>query len=148
MRRVPQPELSAGLLHQRRKGRVIDVAEAGEEVVPDLEVQPPNEPREQPTSTREIDGRFDLVYGPARLHPAGVLPGQGESGLLHAMRQLKHDAERQALNQRHREVEQRYGPQRVQEQREQQRQRREYLTGTMSSTQPRTKPRKLFLGRC
>ena len=41
------------------------------------------------------------------------------------MRQLKHDTERQALNQRRREVEQQYGPQRVHEQWEQQRQRKE-----------------------
>ena len=26
------------------------------------------------------DGRSDLLFGPAGLHPAGVLPGQGESG--------------------------------------------------------------------
>ena len=64
----------------------MDVANAGEEVVLDLEVQPPDEPRQQAISAGEIDGRFDLVFGPALLHPARVLPGQGESGLLHAMR--------------------------------------------------------------
>ena len=41
------------------------------------------------------------------------------------MRQLKDDAERHALNQRCREVEQQYGPQRVAEQRDRQRQREE-----------------------
>ena len=44
MRDVPQPKLPTGLLHQRRKGGVIDMANAGEEVVLDLEIQPPNEP--------------------------------------------------------------------------------------------------------
>ena len=103
----------------------MDVADAGEEVVLDLEVQPPDKPREQPIAAGEIDGRFDLVCGPGRLHPARVRLGQGKSSLLHAMCQLKHDAQRQALNQRRREVEQQYGPQRMHEQRKQQRQRKE-----------------------
>ena len=44
MRHIPQPKLPTGLLHQQRKGGVIDMADAGEEVVFDLEIQPPNEP--------------------------------------------------------------------------------------------------------
>ena len=72
----------------------MDVANAGEKMVFDLEVQPADEPGEQPVAAGEINGRFDLVFGPALLHPARVLPGQGKSSLLHAMRQLKHDTER------------------------------------------------------
>ena len=66
------PNFRAGLLDQRRKGRVMDMADAGEEVVLDLEIQPADVPREQPIAAGEIDGRFDLVYGPARRHSARV----------------------------------------------------------------------------
>ena len=75
------------------KGRVIDVADAGEKVVLDLEIQPANEPGERAILAGEIDGRCDLVCGPALFYFAGVRPGQGKSSRLHTMCQLKHDAE-------------------------------------------------------
>ena len=115
--RVLHSEFPAGLFDQRRKGRVMDMADAREEVVLDLEIQPADVPREQSIAAGEIDGRFDLVYGPARRHSARVRPRQRKSSLLYAMRQLKDDTKRRALYQRCRDVEQQYGPQRVQEQR-------------------------------
>jgi hypothetical protein len=41
----------------------VDVANAGEEVVLDLEVQAAHVPGEQPAVAREVDGRQDLVDG-------------------------------------------------------------------------------------
>jgi len=79
VRQVPQSELPAGLVHQRRKGLVMDLANAEEEVVLDLEVQPVDEPGKQPTTAGEIDGRLNLVFGPALLYPARVLPGEGKA---------------------------------------------------------------------
>ena len=134
----------------------MDVADSREEVVLNLEIQRPDVPCEQSIARGEVDCRFDLVCGPARRHSPRVRPRQWKGSFLHAMRQLKDNAERGALDQRCSEVKDQYGPQWMEEQRDRQRQRKkEYLAAKENckvpplgcanrrpATRPRAKSRK------
>ena len=71
----------------------MDVADPREEVVLDLEAQSADEPCQHATARSEIDGRFDLVYGPTDFDPAGVRARLRKGGLLHTVRHLKHDTQ-------------------------------------------------------
>src|SRR5690242_11709668 len=97
---VPHPKLVACFLHERRECSVVDMADSRKEMVLDLKVQPTDKPRKDSIAASKIDRCFNLVHGPGGFHPTGVAVGQREGGFLHAVCQLKYDAERHALYER------------------------------------------------
>src|SRR3989454_11651748 len=83
--RVLDPELSTGLFHEFRDRRVIDMAQPGEEVVLDLEIQAADEPRDNSAPPGEVHGGFRLMDRPRVLDAPSFLPGQRKLRLFHAM---------------------------------------------------------------
>ncbi len=98
-------EFQTCLLHQLRDGRVIDVANPGEQVVFDLKVQAAEEPSHH------------LMDRPGVFDAPGVGPEQRELRLLHAVCQLKDDAEHHPEHERRHPVEQQRDPGGVEQQR-------------------------------
>ena len=87
---VFDPELSTGLFHEFRDRGIIDVAEPGEEVVLDLEIQAADEPCDNSAPPGEVHGGLRLMDGPRVLDAPSILPGQRKLRLFHAMCDLKH----------------------------------------------------------
>src|SRR5579863_6909082 len=96
----------------------MDVADPREEMVLDLEIQASDDRRQQPVVPGEIDGRFDLVNGPGRSHPAGVRLRDRKSRIFDAMCQLKDDAQHESLYEGGRDIQWHYHPQWVEPQRD------------------------------
>ena len=87
---VAHAVLPAGLLDDPRERRVVQVADAREQVVLHLEVQPAEVPGHQPVAAGEVHRGLHLVDRPAR---AECRPASGtarEVRLLHAVRELEH----------------------------------------------------------
>ena len=61
---VLDAELMARPFDERRDRGIVDVADAGEEVMLDLEIQPAEQPARGETVAREIDASFYLMNGP------------------------------------------------------------------------------------
>src|SRR5688500_2953533 len=64
VRVVLNPEFPARFLNQLADARVVDVTDAREQVVLNLEIQPAEEPAQHRVPPREVDGRLHLVDGP------------------------------------------------------------------------------------
>src|ERR1044072_9025724 len=74
---VADAEFLAGTLDQFRQVGIVNVANAVEEVMLDLEVQSADEPGKKTIPSREIDRRLKLVDRPVGIHLA-ILIGHGE----------------------------------------------------------------------
>src|SRR6188474_2755382 len=98
----------ASLLDNSANGRVVYVANHWEKVMLDLEVEPAQKPCEHAALAGEVDGRFRLMDGPRRLHSKRILWRHRKLGFLHAVCQLKHDAQDYAEHARHQHVEEQY----------------------------------------
>ena len=70
------------------------MADPGEQVVFDLEVQAAQEPGRHPAAAGEVHGRLRLMNGPGVVETLRVRSRQRELRLFHAVRQLKDDAQR------------------------------------------------------
>src|SRR4029079_2458799 len=92
MNGVPDAKLAAGRLDDGRELGIVDVTHLWKQVVLDLVVEPAEVPGEEAAPTREIGGRFHLVYGPRRRDVA-LLGERREGRVGAAVSQLKHDAE-------------------------------------------------------
>ncbi len=66
------------------------MAQPGEEVVLDLEIQAADEPRDNSAPPGEVHGGFRLMDRPRVLDAPSFLPGQRKLRLFHAMCDLKH----------------------------------------------------------
>src|SRR5262249_43600896 len=69
-------ELLAGGLDHMRHAWVVDVTDSGEQVVLDLEIQPPEKPRGYAALAGEVHRRLHLMHRPAGRQslPASVRP--------------------------------------------------------------------------
>src|SRR5713101_7786533 len=88
--RVPDPKVSAGLFHELRNRRVVDVTDPWEQMVFDLKVQAAHKPGDHSTTPGEIHGRSRLMDCPGVLDAPGVLSRQRECRLFHAVRHLEY----------------------------------------------------------
>src|SRR5688572_20266230 len=104
---------SAGVFHQPRNARVMDMRNLGEQVMLDLEVQAAQIPSENAIIAIKVDGGLNLMHSPVVGNLAGGLIGQGELGFFNHVRQLKHDADENAVDPEGNSVEQEDDPQRV-----------------------------------
>jgi len=87
---VADPELGAGLLHDIRDARIVNVADTRKQVVLDLEVETTDVPAQEAVGPPEIDRGFDLVYSPGPRHSLDVGCERWKFRLLDAVRQLKY----------------------------------------------------------
>src|SRR5204863_3297992 len=65
-------EFSTCLFHQSGNGRVVDVADAREEVMFNLKIQSAQEPTLQPAAAGKVHGGFGLMDRPAIFYGAGI----------------------------------------------------------------------------
>src|SRR5688572_10137437 len=86
MHGIADPELGAGSLHDIRDARIVNVADAGKQVVLDLEVEATDVPAQQAVVSPEIDRGFHLVHSPGPRHSLDVGCERGKFGLLDAVR--------------------------------------------------------------
>lgn len=107
---VSQPELLTGLFHQLGDGRVVDMADFGKQMMLDLKIQTAQQPCCHRATPGKVDGGLDLMYGPRVFDPSGVMSWQRKRRLLHAVCQLKYDAEHQTQHNRRSGVEQHDDP--------------------------------------
>ena len=134
---VSHPDIPARLLHELRDSRVMDVADAREQMVFDLKVQAAQEPRRRPAAAGKIHGRFDLMYRPCVFHSPGEGLRQRKLRLLHAVRQLKHDAKHQAEHEPLLWHKKRYDPNRMKQQRDPERDGEKTTLPAMNATRSR-----------
>ena len=71
----------------------MNVTHGREQVMLNLEVQPPRIPAGERMRRGKIRGRFHLMHRPFLCHPPGVGRGGGKCGVLDNMRELKHQRE-------------------------------------------------------
>ena len=88
----------AGLLHDLRERGIMDVGDAGEEVVFDLVVEAAAIPSHQAVMGGKIHGGFGLVLIPIGLDAVGGFVEFGEAGFFNAMCHLKDDSKDESLN--------------------------------------------------
>ncbi len=104
---------AAGAFHQLGNGRVIDVADPGEQVMFDLEIEGSHQPCHRPVVAGIVDRGLHLMDGPRFFDAAGVGSRHGEFRLFHDMHHLKHHAEREAQHSRHHPVAKQHHPNRM-----------------------------------
>src|SRR4029453_9884429 len=90
---VSHPKLLTGLLYERRDSRIMDVTDSREQMVFDLEVQAAQQKRCYAAAPGEVHCSFNLMYRPRVFDSAGVRLRQWKLRLLHAVRQLKYNAQ-------------------------------------------------------
>ena len=107
---VADAELLACRGHDRRKTRVVDVADVGQQVVLHLVIQARRCTSSAPVARCEVHGRLNLVDGPLVLDMQRVADGFRECGIAADVRELEHDAQDQADRQHHQDVPQQHLP--------------------------------------
>src|SRR5579872_1987166 len=90
---IDQPVFLAGLAYDLADGRIMNMGYFREEMMFDLEIQPPHQPGNHRVVGCEIGSRTDLVHGPLILEPAGLDIGYGKGGMFNGMRQLEYQAQ-------------------------------------------------------
>ena len=118
---VANAELGARRLHDLRDARVVHVADAREQVVLDLEVEPTHVPGQQPIAPREVDRGQHLMHRPRAWDALGPRRPLGKIRLLHAVGEHEHDGQGGAEDERRRGVEEEHDPPRVKQQRNRER---------------------------
>ena len=98
MRGIADAGPLAGSLNQSRDSRVMYVANAGEQMMFDLEIQPAQEPGPNRIVSREINRGFDLVHGPLVVHAPGGGIGSWECRILDDVGQLEDGGEGYAVD--------------------------------------------------
>jgi hypothetical protein len=98
MNGILYPKLSAGFFDDPRNRGIVDVADTREQVMLDLEVQSPSQPCNPAAFSGEIHRRFHLMNRPVVLDPTRAIIGQRKIRVFHTVRQLKHNAECDALH--------------------------------------------------
>ena len=102
---VADAEIVADFLDHLRQCRIMNVADAVEEVMFNLEIQPAQKPAEQPVAAGKIDGGQHLVDGPIGVHAlaaVGCGNGFGEGGVFDTMGKLEDHAHDHAADERRR----------------------------------------------
>src|SRR5512133_2977553 len=92
-RRISHTVLTAHRGHQRRQLLVVDVADAGKQMMLDLKIQASHVPSEQAVGTSKIDRGGNLVCGPGRALSVGH---RRVEALTHTVSHLKHGTERES----------------------------------------------------
>src|ERR1022692_2540617 len=105
MREVPHAVGGADLFDNRREGGVVDVADLGEQVMLDLEVETTQVPGEELVIAPEVDGGLDLMRGPFMLDLAGGDARLPEGRLLDTVGELEHRRQGQPEDEAGEEVE-------------------------------------------
>ena len=93
---VAQVELLAGLPYDPAQGRIVNVADAREEVMLDLVVEPANHPGDDRVTGCEVGRCLDLMDGPFVFNTDRIYAGSFKLGMFHDMRQLEHQGEGEA----------------------------------------------------
>src|SRR5581483_1745062 len=109
-------EFSTGPLDQLRDGRIIDVADAREQVMFDLKVQAAQQPGGYTAAPCKVYGRLYLMDGPGLFHSPAVLARQWKLRRLNAVRKLKDNTQHHAEHERRYRIEQRDDPHAMQHQ--------------------------------
>src|SRR5262249_58493556 len=84
-------ELLAGGLDHMRHAWVVDVTDSGEQVVLDLEIQPPEKPRGYAALAGEVHRRLHLMHRPTVVDTARSWAWHRKRRGLHGVGQLAHD---------------------------------------------------------
>jgi hypothetical protein len=103
-------KLFAGFLDDLRNRGIVDVTDSREQMMLDLEVQPPDQPCNHSVISGEIHSRFDLMNRPVVLDPTRAIIGQRKIRVFHTVRQLKHNAECDALHKGRYEITEQHRP--------------------------------------
>jgi hypothetical protein len=84
----------------------VHVADAHEQVVLHLEVEPADQPAQHAVVARKIHRGLQLMDRPGRLHAAAGIVRLGKVRFHHHVCQLEHDRQQESRHRRHRGVEQ------------------------------------------
>src|SRR5438132_58944 len=106
----------------------MNVADAREEMMLNLEIQAAKKPAEDAASTSKIDGRLNLVNGPVGLHAFTALSVRhrhGKFSFFDAVRQLEYNAEHDTADECGDRINSQHRQHRMQQHRDGKRQREE-----------------------